>query len=157
MEVKIGDVLVGRPAAAGCPVSHCGIVVAKPDCFNGLVEWQVVGPMAGREQGKDIGMYTPVAYEGLALFPRTEILFGMRYFFLPRYCMLQARHSGLVNMLSKTPEGIYVRLEGIILASGGALPADPPLPGILAPTFPLRLTPARRRNAIASICNTHRG
>ncbi|MDH5511117.1 MAG: Fe-S cluster protein [Nitrospinota bacterium] len=114
--VKTGDVLVGRPAAAGCPVSHCGVVASEPDYFNGLVEWQVVGPLAARERGTDIGMYTPIAYEGLAIFPRVELSFGMRYFFLPRYCMLQVRHSGLVNTLTKTREGLYVRLEGIMLA-----------------------------------------
>ncbi|MDH5757780.1 MAG: Fe-S cluster protein [Nitrospinota bacterium] len=114
--VKKGDVLVGRPAAAGCPVSHCGIVVSEPDFFNGMVEWQVIGPMAARERGVDIGMYTPIAYEGLALFPRQKLQFGMRYFFLPRYCMLQVRHSGLVNMLAQRQEGLFVRMEGIMLA-----------------------------------------
>lgn len=31
------------------------------------------------------------------------------------YCMLQARHSGVLNMLVKTSEGTRARLEGIML------------------------------------------
>ncbi|MDH4184272.1 MAG: Fe-S cluster protein [Nitrospinota bacterium] len=113
--IKKGDYLVGRPAAAGCPVAHCGVVISAPDYFNGMVEWLVMGPVAARERGIDIGMYTPVAYEGLAIHPRVKLAFGLRYYFLPRYCMLQVRHSGLLNTVMKTNEGLRVRLEGIML------------------------------------------
>ena len=114
--IKKGDTLMGRPAAPGCPVTHCGVVISEPDYFNGLVEWMVVGPMEARRKGIDIGLYTPVAYEGLAVSARVELKFGMRYFFLPKYCMLGVRHWGLMNFLTRTSQGLYVRLEGIMLA-----------------------------------------
>lgn len=111
--IKKGDILYGRPAWAGCPVTHCGVVVEEPDYFNGVIEWCIVGPTLARERGINIGNYNPVAYEGLAKFPRRELKFGMRYYFMPRYCMLQSRHSGLINTISKTRDGVSVRLEGI--------------------------------------------
>lgn len=116
LDIKKGDILYGRPAAAGCPVTHCGIVVEEPDYFNGLIEWCIVGPTLARERGIDIGMYNPVAYEGIARFPRKELRFGLRYFFLPSYCMLQVRHSGLLNTIIKTAYGPRVRMEGILLS-----------------------------------------
>ena len=111
--IKKGDILVGRPAWAGCPVTHCGVVMEEPDYFNGMIEWCIVGPTFAREHGIDIGNYNPVAYEGLAVFPRKELKFGMRYYFMPRYCMLQSRHSGLLNFIARTENGMSVRLEGI--------------------------------------------
>ena len=36
----------------------------------------------------------------------------MRYYFQPRMCMLQWRHSGLVNYLNRTADGFQVRVEG---------------------------------------------
>jgi hypothetical protein len=44
---------------------------------------------------------------------RLEIRIGERYFFQPRMCMLQWRHSGLVNYLNRTPNGLQVRVEGL--------------------------------------------
>jgi len=113
LKVKKGDVLYGRPSSTGCPVTHAGLVVDEPDYFNGLVSWCIVGPLQARERGINIGCYTPVAYEGLVRYSRVEIQVGRRYLFLPRYCMLQSRHSGLVNMVSKTKDGLRVRIEGI--------------------------------------------
>lgn len=111
--IKKGDILYGRPASTGCPVTHVGVVVDEPDYFNGLIVWCVVGPIQARERGINIGCYTPVAYEGIAKQTRIELQIGRRYNFLPRYCMLQSRHSGLINMISKTKDGARVRLEGI--------------------------------------------
>jgi hypothetical protein len=37
----------------------------------------------------------------------------MRYFFQPHMCMLQWRHSGLVNFINRTPTSLQVRLEGL--------------------------------------------
>lgn len=113
LKIKKGDILYGRPASTGCPVQHAGIVVEEPDYFNGLIVWCVVGPLQARERGISIGCYTPVAYEGIVKNSRVELQIGRRYNFLPRYCMLQSRHSGLVNMISRTKDGDRVRLEGI--------------------------------------------
>jgi len=116
LNIKKGDILYGRPAVGtGCPVTHCGVVIEEPDYFNGTVVWCIVGPVLARERGIYIGYYYIVAYEGLVKFTRKELQFGRRYYFLPRYCMLQVRHSGLINMIEKAKEGFHVRLEGIWL------------------------------------------
>jgi uncharacterized Fe-S cluster-containing protein len=114
--IKRGDILRGRPAAVGCPVTHVGRVVEDPDCFNGLVVWCVVGPLAARGPTTDIGMYTPVAYEGIVHRARVDIAIGRRYFFLPRTCMLQSRHSGVATAVARRGDALRVRLEGISIA-----------------------------------------
>jgi uncharacterized protein len=113
--IKKGDVLYGRPGwiSCGCPVTHAGIVVEEPDYFNGTLVWCITGPMMARERGINIGYYNSTAYEGLVKESRTELKIGMRYHFLPRFCMLQWRHCGLVNTIGKTPEGTRVRIEGL--------------------------------------------
>jgi uncharacterized Fe-S cluster-containing protein len=113
--IKKGDVLYGRPGwiSCGCPVTHVGVVVEEPDYFNGTVVWNIVGPMQSREKGINIGYYNTTAYEGLVKDTRAELKIGMRYNFLPRFCMLQWRHCGLVNSIGKTPDGLRVRIEGL--------------------------------------------
>jgi uncharacterized Fe-S cluster-containing protein len=116
LRIKKGDILYGRPAiGTGCPVTHCGVVMEEPDYFNGTVVWCIVGPILPRERGIHIGYYYIVAYEGLVTYMKKELEFGRRYFFLPRYCMLQSRHSGLINTIGKVKNGFHVRLEGIWL------------------------------------------
>ncbi len=44
---------------------------------------------------------------------RCELKVGMRYYFQPRMCMLQWRHSGLVNYLSRNGKTYQVRVEGL--------------------------------------------
>lgn len=115
MAIQRGDVLVGRPLgmSCGCPVTHCG-EVTQVDPRTGVITWCVTGPLRPREQGfKDLGYYIAEAYEGLVLASRTELRIGMRYFFQPDMCMLQWRHSGLVNYLNRTPEGLQIRVEGL--------------------------------------------
>ncbi|MEO0293138.1 MAG: (Fe-S)-binding protein [candidate division WOR-3 bacterium] len=113
--IKKGDILYGRPAwiSCGCPVTHVGIVVDDPDYFNGTVVWCIVGPMVSRERGINIGYYNTTAYEGLVKYTRKELQIGRRYYFLPRYCMLQWRHCGLINQIVKTKDGFRVRIEGL--------------------------------------------
>lgn len=111
--IRQGDVLIGRPSGAACPVTHVGQVMEAPDVFNGLITWCVVGPLRGRAGGIEIGSYTPIAYEGIVRHARAELQIGRRYYFLPATCMLQSRHSGLLNVLARRPEGMRVRLEGI--------------------------------------------
>lgn len=113
--IKKGDVIYGRPGwiSCGCPVTHVGIVVEEPDYFNGTVVWNIVGPMQSRERGINIGYYNTTAYEGLVKDTKVELKIGIRYNFLPRYCMLQWRHCGLVNTIAKTPHGTRVRVEGL--------------------------------------------
>jgi uncharacterized Fe-S cluster-containing protein len=115
LKIKKGDVLYGRPAwiSCGCPVTHVGVVVEDPDYFNGTVVWCIVGPMLARQRGVNIGYYNTTSYEGLVKHSRTNLEIGRRYYFQPRYCMLQWRHCGLVNSLAKTKDGIHVRIEGL--------------------------------------------
>ena len=115
LPVKKGDILIGRPLgmSCGCPITHCGVAM-EVDPRNGVIVWCVTGPLAPRSQGfKDLGYYIAEGYEGLIKETKAEIKIGCRYYFQPRMCMLQWRHSGLVNFMNRTPAGIQVRLEGL--------------------------------------------
>jgi uncharacterized Fe-S cluster-containing protein len=115
MGIKKGDIIYGRPGwiSCGCPVTHVGMVVEDPDYFNGTIVWCIVGPMLARERGINIGYYNTTAYEGIVKTSRATLEIGRRYYFQPRYCMLQWRHCGLVNSIGKTPDGLRVRIEGL--------------------------------------------
>ncbi len=115
MNIQPGDILIGRPLgmSCGCPITHCGIAM-EVDPRTGVIVWCVTGPLHPRQKGfKDLGYYIAEGYEGLITQTRVEVKIGMRYFFQPRMCMLQWRHSGLVNFMSHTPGGLQVRLEGL--------------------------------------------
>lgn len=115
LPVRKGDVLIGRPLgmSCGCPITHCGIAM-DVDERTGVIVWCVTGPLAPRAQGfKDLGYYIAEGYEGLISETKSEIKIGCRYYFQPRMCMLQWRHSGLVNFMNRTPAGAQVRLEGL--------------------------------------------
>lgn len=115
LNVQVGDVLIGRPLgmSSGCPITHCGVVM-QADQRTGVMTWCVTGPLRPRQDGyKDLGYYVAEGYEGLIRQSRCEINIGRRYFFQPRMCMLQWRHSGLVNFLNRTEAGLSVRVEGL--------------------------------------------
>ncbi len=115
LDLQPGDILIGRPLgmSCGCPITHCGVVM-EADHRTGVVVWCVTGPLNPRQKGfKDMGYYIAEGYEGLITQTRAELKIGMRYFFQPRLCMLQWRHSGLVNYLNRAPAGYQVRLEGL--------------------------------------------
>ena len=115
MEIQVGDTLIGRPLgmSCGCPITHCGVAV-EVDQRTGVIVWCVTGPLKPRLNGfKDLGYYIAEGYEGMIGESRIEPKIGMRYFFQPRMCMLQWRHSGLVNYLNKTVNGWQVRVEGL--------------------------------------------
>jgi uncharacterized Fe-S cluster-containing protein len=118
LEIKKGDIMIGRPMgmSCGCPVTHCG-VVSDVDARNGVIYWNVTGPLRPRSEGFiDIGFYVSQAYEGIIKESCKEIKLGQRYWFLPRRCMLQWRHSGLVNAVTKMRDGSYkVRIEGLYI------------------------------------------
>jgi uncharacterized Fe-S cluster-containing protein len=115
MDIRRGETLIGRPLgmSCGCPITHCGVVM-DVDPRTGVIVWCVTGPLNPRQKGfKDLGYYIAEGYEGLITQARTDIRIGMRYFFQPRMCMLQWRHSGLVNYMNRTPTGLQVRVEGL--------------------------------------------
>jgi uncharacterized Fe-S cluster-containing protein len=115
MDIKVGEILIGRPLgmSCGCPITHCGVAI-QVDMRTGVITWCVTGPLGPREKGyKDLGYYIAEGYEGLVKDTRSELKIGMRYFFQPRMCMLQWRHSGLLNFLNRTGDHYQVRLEGL--------------------------------------------
>jgi uncharacterized Fe-S cluster-containing protein len=115
MEVQVGDILIGRPLgmSCGCPITHCGVAM-EVDRRTGVIVWCVTGPLGPRANGfKDLGYYIAEGYEGLVHEARGELKVGMRYFFQPRMCMLQWRHSGLINYLSRIGKSYQVRVEGL--------------------------------------------
>ena len=115
LNIQRGETLIGRPLgmSCGCPITHCGVVM-DVDPRTGVIVWCVTGPLKPRQDGyKDLGYYIAEGYEGLISEARTEIRIGARYYFQPRMCMLQWRHSGLVNYLNKTASSLQVRLEGL--------------------------------------------
>ncbi|MGD9155170.1 MAG: (Fe-S)-binding protein [Bacillota bacterium] len=117
LKVQKGDQLTGRPLgmSCGCPITHCGIAI-EVDQRNGIIVWCVTGPLTARENTvKDLGYYSAEAYEGIILDSRVELKIGMRYWFMPHKCMLQWRHSGLVNFINKNVQGTQVRLEGLLI------------------------------------------
>jgi uncharacterized Fe-S cluster-containing protein len=115
LEVQVGDILIGRPLgmSCGCPITHCG-VATEVDRRTGVIVWCVTGPLGPRQKGfKDLGYYIAEGYEGLVNETRRELKVGMRYYFQPRMCMLQWRHSGLLNYLNRTGNTYQVRVEGL--------------------------------------------
>lgn len=117
LDIQIGDILIGRPMgmSCGCPVTHCGVAI-EVDQRTGIIVWCITGPLNPRRQEyKDLGYYSAEAYEGLVKEPGFELKVGMRYWFMPHKCMLQWRHSGLINFVNKRPQGIQVRIEGLFI------------------------------------------
>ncbi len=115
MDITVGDIMIGRPLgmSCGCPITHCGVAM-EVDRRTGVIVWCVTGPLAPRQHGyKDLGYYIAEGYEGLVHEYRDELKVGARYYFQPRMCMLQWRHSGLVNYLNRTGKSYQVRLEGL--------------------------------------------
>jgi uncharacterized Fe-S cluster-containing protein len=115
MNIQVGDILIGRPLgmSCGCPITHCGVAM-EVDPRTGVIVWCVTGPLGPRAKGyKDLGYYIAEGYEGLVKETRCELRIGMRYFFQPRMCMLQWRHSGLINYLSRNGGQYQVRVEGL--------------------------------------------
>ncbi|HNT07610.1 (Fe-S)-binding protein [Methanoculleus sp.] len=110
-----GDIVVGRPAGAGCPVQHV-LSVIRANPVTGLLTCLVVGPRASRGGGfKEIEAYHIVGFEGISRTVRREPTFGMRQRFLPGSCMMNLAHTGVVNMVLAQSSGLHVRVEDIRL------------------------------------------
>lgn len=109
------DIVVGRPAGAGCPVQHV-IKVIEADEVTGVITGHVVGPAYARNREvKDVKQYHMLGFEGETLPLKAEPRFGVRHSFLPGFCMMDRAHTGLVNMVIAKPWGIHVRVEDIVI------------------------------------------
>jgi uncharacterized Fe-S cluster-containing protein len=118
MNIKKGDLVLGRPMGAGCPIPHV-LRVIKAEKVTGLLYTWVVGPRYSREQEvKDVIAYHMIGFEGIAGRVTREPAFGCRVTFLPGFCMMSVNHTGLVNMVLQKSSGIHVRLEDIHLLAG---------------------------------------
>ena len=114
-EIVPGDIVVGRPTGAGCPVQHV-LSVIRANPVTGLLTCLVVGPRASRGGGfKEIEAYHIVGFEGISRTVRREPTFGMRQRFLPGSCMMNLAHTGVVNMVLAQSSGLHVRVENIRL------------------------------------------
>lgn len=118
LELKKGDLVMGRPMGAGCPIPHV-LKIIEAEYNTGLLYTWVVGPKYSREQEvKDLTAYHMVGFEGVASGIRKEPGFGRRVTFLPGFCMMNLNHTGLVNMILAKSFGLQVRIEDIRILAG---------------------------------------
>lgn len=115
MGIVPGDIVLGRPAGAGCPVQHV-IKVINADYITGVITGHVVGPAFSREGDvKDVKEYHMLGFEGIAVSKIKDPEFGKRHYFLPGSCMMHRAHTGLVSMVIEKPYGTQIRVEDIII------------------------------------------
>lgn len=118
MAIQTGDIVLGRPMGAGCPVPHV-LQVIEADWQTGLLTTWVVGPQFSRDQTvKDLNAYHMIGFEGLASHIRKQPEFGHRMTFLPGFCMMNLNHTGLVNLVLQQAAGLHLRLEDIRILAG---------------------------------------
>jgi len=113
--IGTGDIVVGRPMGAGCPIQHVlRVIEANP--VTGLLTTHVVGPRFSRDAScHDVQAYHMIGFEGLARVIRRPPTFGLRQHFLPGFCMMALAHTGVINMVVERPEGLHIRVEDIII------------------------------------------
>lgn len=115
MNIVPGDIVLGRPAGAGCPVQHV-IRVISADYVTGVITGHVVGPQYSRNADvKDVKEYHMLGFEGIASEKSKEPEFGRRHYFLPGSCMMHRAHTGLISMVIEKPYGTQIRIEDIII------------------------------------------
>lgn len=116
--ITAGDIVLGRPAGAGCPVQHV-LRVIRANPVTGALDTWVVGPRYSRDRKvKDVEAYHMLAFEGLADDVRRAPVVGCRHTFLPGFCMMHLNHTGLVNMALKKGAGLHLRIEDIRILAG---------------------------------------
>ena len=115
MNIVPGDIVLGRPMGAGCPIPHV-LQVIEAEPVTGLLYTWVVGPKYSRnKEVKDVVAYHMIGFEGIARNIRREPQFGKRHTFLPGFCMMSLNHTGLVNMILTKRAGLHIRIEDIII------------------------------------------
>ena len=115
LNIAKGDIVLGRPMGAGCPIPHVlKVIEACP--ITGLLYTWVVGPKYSRNRPvKDVVAYHMIGFEGIAKNIKQEPQFGKRHTFLPGFCMMSLNHTGLVNMVLTKSVGFHIRIENIII------------------------------------------
>ncbi len=113
-DIKKGDVVIGRPMGAGCPVTH-SLLVYDADVISGLLYTWVIGPLEARKlKVIDIKNYYMVGFEGNISNVNSYPKIGKMSSFLPSQCMLRLNHRGLVNQIMVLEnKDTIVRLENI--------------------------------------------
>lgn len=117
LNIVPGDVVVGRPAGAGCPINHV-MKIIDADTVTGVLTGFVLGPSLSRghfDEVKEVKMYHMLGFEGRAIPIKKEPAFGVRQHFLPGFCMMDRAHTGLCNMVIDKPWGIHVRVEDVVI------------------------------------------
>lgn len=113
MDIRPGDILTGRPVGAGCPVQHV-LKVLSASKVSGIITTHVVGPAFSRGKDvKDLEAYHMIGFEGIAEPVRSEPVFGRRMRFLPAFCMMNLGHTGVVNQIISTKDGLMIRVEDV--------------------------------------------
>jgi uncharacterized Fe-S cluster-containing protein len=112
-DIREGDIVLGRPMGAGCPIQHVlSVIDANP--VSGVLTCHTVGPHRARDaEVKDIEAYHVVGFEGIARVVKNPPGFALRQFFLPSFCMMQRAHTGVVMMVLAKSTGLHVRVEDI--------------------------------------------
>lgn len=114
-DIQPGDIIVGRPMGAGCPVQHVARVISASR-VSGVITAHVVGPAYSRgKEVKDLEAYHMIGFEGIAVPVLRQPEFGRRMRFLPGFCMMNVVHTGVVNMVLGTNAGLHIRVEDIRL------------------------------------------
>lgn len=114
LDVKKGDIIIGRPMGQGCPVQHVMEVISA-DRFGVITAW-IVGPAFSRgREVKEVGPYNIIGFEGLTQTTSRAPAYGRRQPFLPGYCMMNLVHTGVVNFINETSAGTVIRVEDIII------------------------------------------
>ncbi|TCL72429.1 putative Fe-S cluster-containing protein [Hydrogenispora ethanolica] len=118
LAIHKGDLVLGRPMGAGCPIPHV-LSVIEADPVTGLLYTWVVGPKWAREkETKDVHAYHMIGFEGVAKEVAREPVLGCRATFLPGFCMMNLNHTGLVNMALQKSYGLQIRIEDIRILAG---------------------------------------
>ncbi|MCK9152218.1 (Fe-S)-binding protein [Methanobacterium alcaliphilum] len=107
IQLKKGEIIRYRPL--GCPITHFAEIIEES---QGLITVHIVGPCHRMDQDfeyRDIGVCLVGGFEGIIEGKLPAV--GETIRFLPKHCMMQKVHSGVVVQI----EGKRAMIEGIDL------------------------------------------
>ena len=92
-EITEGNIVIGRPAGAGCPVYH-SLKVISSNYVTGVLECHSVGPLITETPKPTIfNLITSMPLNGTGRINIAEPTIGVRQRFLPTFCMIQLAHT----------------------------------------------------------------